>query len=683
MDSSRFDALARSVSHAVSRRGALAALLAGSLLSRLAPPDTAGKGKRRRGKGAGKGRGRGKTRGKGRNGNTPRRSADQTASEAVCFSSATASCTPKPRAYLAKCDFGSTTALKNVNCTSCNLSGANLKHADASGANFGGANLGKACLVDADLRGARINRSTNTSGAVFCRTTMPNGSINNSGCNKGTACCPTCLDLGRACGNGIAGACCGGATCQDGVCACPASKPHRCGGSCQACCEDTHCSGQTPSCCEGACKGCCDAADCGGNACCDGSCCPREDDVCHENACCTPRSCPAGACGSMPDGCGGTLQCGGCGNPTPVCAANACHACSAERPCPAGEVCCAGSCFRGDCCDDDACPPAGNVCQDHRCRCGTSGRCAGATPRCCDGVCGECCANRQCLSGICCGRRCCALEEVCDTSVDPERCCRPAVCPANGCGQLSDGCGTTLECGECRNPTPICANNTCIPCSATHPCPTGCCHQGQCIATADCPAPANQCREAVCGSDGLCTTADKPIGTPCDDGNACTRNTGCSRGACVGGEPVDCDDGLSCTANPCDRIRGCQTIFFPDSCLIEGACYDDGESSPDDACLICDSAKSTSSWTQAPVGWPCDPFGAVCTRCNRCSNTCLPLKQPCATDCDCCEVPGAVVRCLSSGTGPKRCCKSVGVCGDQDCCIGCSVSDGGHARSCF
>jgi hypothetical protein len=83
------------------------------------------------------------------------------------------------------------------------------------------------------------------------------------------------------------------------------------------------------------------------------------------------------------------------------------------------------------------------------------------------------------------------------------------------------------------------------------------------------------------------------------------------------------------------------------------------------------------------VGWPCDAFGAVCNACNRCSNTCLALKQPCATDCDCCEVPGAVVRCRSSGNDPKRCCKSSGVCGDQDCCIGCQVSDGGRVRVCF
>jgi hypothetical protein len=40
---------------------------------------------------------------------------------------------------------------------------------------------------------------------------------------------------------------------------------------------------------------------------------------------CTPGSCPANACGSQPDGCGGTLTCGCTGNA--ICVSGACRAC--------------------------------------------------------------------------------------------------------------------------------------------------------------------------------------------------------------------------------------------------------------------------------------------------------------------------------------------------------------------
>ncbi|MEO6025482.1 MAG: DUF4215 domain-containing protein [Candidatus Binatia bacterium] len=59
---------------------------------------------------------------------------------------------------------------------------------------------------------------------------------------------------------------------------------------------------------------------------CDGSStgCPNQTDVCTNCACCSPlQQCPAGACGSVPDTCGGALTCGGCA-PAFVCSLNQC-----------------------------------------------------------------------------------------------------------------------------------------------------------------------------------------------------------------------------------------------------------------------------------------------------------------------------------------------------------------------
>ena len=49
---------------------------------------------------------------------------------------------------------------------------------------------------------------------------------------------------------------------------------------------------------------------------------------------CVPGTCPANACDSLPDGCGGTLSCGSCGN-AQVChdgACRACHVCASGCP---------------------------------------------------------------------------------------------------------------------------------------------------------------------------------------------------------------------------------------------------------------------------------------------------------------------------------------------------------------
>jgi hypothetical protein len=68
---------------------------------------------------------------------------------------------------------------------------------------------------------------------------------------------------------------------------------------------------------------------------------------CGPCACIPSTTCPAGSnCGTRDNGCGtGTHTCGGeCRNPTPVCVANVCTACSTDAPCPAGFVCQAGRC---------------------------------------------------------------------------------------------------------------------------------------------------------------------------------------------------------------------------------------------------------------------------------------------------------------------------------------------------
>jgi hypothetical protein len=197
----------------------------------------------------------------------------------------------------------------------------------------------------------------------------------------------------------------------------PATVAERCGQPGQVCQADGRCVCDDDSC--GTCGDC--AADgfcttpCGGNGCCDAeqgcqlgtdadacgiggdpcqvcggdrpTCGIAEPGVCG----CIPFVCPATACGTTPDGCGDTVNCGGCDNfLRPICVNNACAPCSAENPCLSEARCCEGACLTAEmCCEDEDCAPGGDACSDFACRCGLSNACSGDTPDCC-GEAGEC-----------------------------------------------------------------------------------------------------------------------------------------------------------------------------------------------------------------------------------------------------------------------------------------------------
>ncbi len=62
----------------------------------------------------------------------------------------------------------------------------------------------------------------------------------------------------------------------------------------------------------------------------------------------------------------------------------------------------------------------------------------------------------------------------------------------------------------------------------------------------------------------------------CDDGDACTTDTHCSGGACVGGSAVECnDDEVACTTESCDPDEGCSSTPDDAACDDDDACTDD------------------------------------------------------------------------------------------------------------
>lgn len=346
VDAERFDRLVASLTHSGSRRGVLhtlAGVALGTVGLRL-DAETAGarQGGGRRKRQDGNGRNRRRNRGARSRARAPR--------SRCCRGNA---CTPGAGKNLGQCCYeGRNLAGKSFK--GANLGGANFSGATLTKANFTSANLDKACFVDANLRGARI-AGANTGTAIFCRTTMPDGSINNAGCGKGTSCCPTCDGPcpggQQCCGNGSCQECCTNAHCASGVC---------CRG---ACCEDGS------RCIDGACSACvpdCEDRACGSDGC-DGTC----------GDCTAPDTCDTstGQCVCVPDCAGNRCGDDGCGGACPDC--GPCQACGAEgvcEPLPNGTVCgarafdggalrcCNGACYDPDCVPVNGVPRAGACC---------------------------------------------------------------------------------------------------------------------------------------------------------------------------------------------------------------------------------------------------------------------------------------------------------------------------------
>jgi uncharacterized protein YjbI with pentapeptide repeats len=164
MDHDRFDRLARRVfaDGRRSRRAALTAILGAA----LAPAHVAvvsGKGQKKR--------------------------KVKVAAQAVDRCYPGTSCAPGKGKNTSRCDFSFSTVFQNKDVRGANLSKSNFVGATLTGADFRGANLSEACLISADLSGATLGGSVNLGGAVFCNTTMPDGSIDDSGCEGSTPCC--------------------------------------------------------------------------------------------------------------------------------------------------------------------------------------------------------------------------------------------------------------------------------------------------------------------------------------------------------------------------------------------------------------------------------------------------------------------------------------------------------------
>lgn len=97
-------------------------------------------------------------------------------------------------------------------------------------------------------------------------------------------------------------------------------------------------------------------------------------------------------------------------------------------------------------------------------------------------------------------------------------------------------------------------------------------------------------------------------------------------------EELLCDDGNPCTADLCEGEAGCAHPVAPGKCLIDGVCYDAGEVSLQNECLICLPEKNPVAWS--PRAGSCDD-GNICTTRDVCENgVCIGKDNVCKCEKD-------------------------------------------------
>jgi cysteine-rich repeat protein len=126
------------------------------------------------------------------------------------------------------------------------------------------------------------------------------------------------------------------------------------------------------------------------------------------------------------------------------------------------------------------------------------------------------------------------------------------------------------------------------------------------------------CCSATCGFESL--------GSPCDDGDACTESDFCDGGACEPGPPLVCDDGAFCNGEEtCDSGSGCLSGTPPATddgvdCTVD-SCDENGDvvvHTPDDSLcddgLYCNGSETCDATDDCQPGVPpATDDGVACT----------------------------------------------------------------------
>ena len=366
-------------------------------------------------------------------------------------------------------------------------------------------------------------------------------------------------------------------------------------------------------------------------------------------------------------------------------------------PCQIGPHCLSGYCIHSKCAvvcaDANACADTGWECVAGPAGPGADGLCLppdacypGVSVACCGAASVECQPDGTNACPPAPAETCNDVDDDCDGQTDEEwpqkgQPCKAGagtcqmsgttVCTADHTATVCDATGqppeTPCDDGELSTHSDHCSGgpaSTCVgtpyacegdglDCTDELPKGDGTCQSatkpGFCVVMGACVAsgagnPLNDC-EACDPVTSASAWSARPNGTACSDGNSCTSEDTCTAGTCAG-QGLSCDDGLDCTLDDCDG-QACISphSLKPESCLIDGACYANGQVNPENVCEECDAAATATAWTPRTGGPACDDEN-VCTQGDTCQGGACQggVTNPCddANECtdDACD-PGA------------------------------------------
>jgi hypothetical protein len=365
-------------------------------------------------------------------------------------------------------------------------------------------------------------------------------------------------------------------------------------------------------------------------------------------ACTNPAATDGAACDDG-DACTqtDTCQAGVCigGNPVVCTASDQCHVAGVCDPAT-------GQCSNPNATDNTPCDD-GNACtQSDTCQAGT---CVGGDPVVCEaldqchvpGVCdpstGQCTNPNATDNTSCDDGNACTTDDVCVAGVCTGT---PVTCPAANACQDSVACDPTTGACVASNK----ADGTL--CGADNPCSHDICQSGQCV-----------------------TNVPKAAGAACNDSNSCTQTDACDgAGACVGGNPVVCQPADAChAAGACDATTGAcgAGAQLPGTCVVNGACFQNGDVNPANSCQVCDASQSATAFSNRPDNTSCDD-GDNCTTDDICqSGQCVgtPVTCPAADQCHEAGVcDGATGTCTFADRPDNTSCNDGSPCTTGDTC---------------
>lgn len=387
---------------------------------------------------------------------------------------------------------------------------------------------------------------------------------------------------------------------------------------------------------------------------------------------CTPKTCAEQnvLCGPAGDGCGGILACGSCSSNEQCGATGKPSQCVPNLPVGAdGGVCmpktCADFIALGMDCGKQSDGCGGSIdCGG----CTAPAFCGGSAPSKCGVVGGgTTCTPKTCADfpGINCGRQpdgCGGTTDDCGTCTSPQICggggtpsvcgggtvgadggslCTPKTCANLGkdCGTVSDGCGGVLDCGSSCPSGQVCGGGGTANVCATPPCT----RITSCSGGMDCGSIADGCGGIVscggsCTAPAICGGGGQP--NVCGGGSVGGGGGGTCTPATCTGLGKDCGP----VADGCGGLLDCGTCTGPDTCGGGGTAS------------VCGGGNSCTPTTCAALGKNCGPVADGCgglLDCGTCQNGAV------------CGGLGTANVCSGTGPGGGPC---TGLCAQQTTC---------------